>query len=278
MGKKHEDANVSRRNFLKKGAAIGLGATGLAGLAGEQAEASPADSDRQRGSLKCNSRQLALDEPSVSPPPPPPLSASRKKHRSPNVPNVERRNSSPPLEVSSSQSGSISSSGSIQSATAPMLSNAASFELQTSGELGQESPDREASNRALVSSFMPTSSASASHSPSLGVVGKMRQKFVQVVPQESQSQPNSPMLSGCKKRLADCKSRPTRGKTLVADGEPVEDANRVEHQSVDQFDRPAESRSVSKRETGKHLSNCDTDEDEMDKQHFYEEITSQTQR
>jgi hypothetical protein len=39
MGKKHEDANVSRRNFLKEGAAIGLGATGLAGFSAEQSEA-----------------------------------------------------------------------------------------------------------------------------------------------------------------------------------------------------------------------------------------------
>jgi succinate dehydrogenase/fumarate reductase flavoprotein subunit len=39
MGKKREDANISRRNFLKEGAALGLGATTLAGLTAEQAEA-----------------------------------------------------------------------------------------------------------------------------------------------------------------------------------------------------------------------------------------------
>ena len=39
MGKKKEDSNISRRNFIKESAALGLGATGLAGLHPEQAEA-----------------------------------------------------------------------------------------------------------------------------------------------------------------------------------------------------------------------------------------------
>ena len=37
--KKHEDANVSRRDFLKKGATVGVGATALAGLSTTDAEA-----------------------------------------------------------------------------------------------------------------------------------------------------------------------------------------------------------------------------------------------
>ena len=42
MAKKDEDRNLTRRNFIKKGAALGLGTTGLAGLGMEQqAEAAP---------------------------------------------------------------------------------------------------------------------------------------------------------------------------------------------------------------------------------------------
>ena len=36
MGRKDEDRSLTRRNFIKKGAALGLGTTGLAGLGAEQ--------------------------------------------------------------------------------------------------------------------------------------------------------------------------------------------------------------------------------------------------
>src|ERR1051326_7153697 len=39
MGKKNRDRGVSRRSFLKEGAAVGLGVTGLAGLTVPEAEA-----------------------------------------------------------------------------------------------------------------------------------------------------------------------------------------------------------------------------------------------
>ena len=45
MGKKDGDPNISRRNFIKKGAALGLGTTGLAGLE-QQAEAAPQKSPK----------------------------------------------------------------------------------------------------------------------------------------------------------------------------------------------------------------------------------------
>ena len=38
MGKKREDIAVSRRSFIKKGAAIGMGTTGLAGLGSQESE------------------------------------------------------------------------------------------------------------------------------------------------------------------------------------------------------------------------------------------------
>src|SRR6267154_191966 len=39
MGKKSDEPDISRRNFITKGAALGLGTAGLAGLSVEQAEA-----------------------------------------------------------------------------------------------------------------------------------------------------------------------------------------------------------------------------------------------
>ena len=39
MGKKQQGVNVGRRDFIKKGAAIGVGATALAGLGTQDADA-----------------------------------------------------------------------------------------------------------------------------------------------------------------------------------------------------------------------------------------------